>query len=357
MNAQQVYTELLKTNQGSLRFQDDGSYIHRPRTGSQVDTKANAGTTVGVLDNYDRDYTTEDGWKLDVAMWYGAIVAPGDTRKAEFIKRIFITLRYGGLMYNRGGQWRPWSDTGVPVACALSHGGRILIQTPRKKSDRQKGTSFVRWLLGDVPSETRPFATHGLSIQKTADNLGYGRSLQITESQGQGTAFAEWLDSSITHYGINPALGGVGNRNPYSGNTIHDDGAHGHIYVYNWPATSKRVGGVMIGVENSGAGKTGQSGKAHGPSGSSVGYSAVGGHKWEEGFCNLGPGRKLNSMAIDLSGGWSYLKTKTFDVAAVALPVHSDVYYMMNVKPQVVQAQNRAKYDDWHAKQLIEHDW
>jgi hypothetical protein len=259
----------------------------------------------------------QEQYEMDCAMWYGALTDPvGDANKRLMLKRIFSVLYYGGLMVRTRDGWSFWNGSGVPVAAALSHGGRVLIQLPRNKAEQ-----FWSWLWGglDPARNHRMAATHGVMFDPQPQKMPSGADKWITETKS---------GQSNCHYGVNIAMGGTSYRNPYSGNVISDDGTHGHLYIYYENKPRFPYSALMVAVEDSapvdryhGNGKgrvavnnlkvvvpgahgyaQGQSGKYH-TFGSSGKYSATGGKKWEDTRWHLtgGPGFKLDSMFIDLT--------------------------------------------------------
>ncbi len=287
-------------------------------------------------------------FELDVAFWFGTLLQ-GNANEIEFLKRVFTVLYYGGLLYYGSTGWATWASSGIPIAAALSHGGRVLIQLPRVRSGN--ADAFLQWLQGPsniITNNSRLAATHGIepfSAPFPINGVNRWHRLNEIKSGGKGR-----------HYGVNISLGGTGNINPLSGNVIASDGEHGHLYVYYLPPTDENYGGLLIGLEGSAPidawdnrssightpGTKGRSGKAgiagyaarawakdklfHDPTlftpdqtggyhkfGERQRYSPTGNAKWEQ--LPVGPRRVYNGMLVDLAEyGWEFLINKQFSL-------------------------------------------
>lgn len=214
---------------------------------------------------------------MDVAMWYGFFRRDGnnnDNNAKQIMRRLFGTIFHAGIRYKRKGDdynWYDWSETNIPVAAALSHGLRILIQLPPHAGD------FRDWLNVGRQISSRLAATHGIRRRNyTADGI----DRQVTESKTKGGA------GDGKHYKLQLALGGIGNDHPYSTKKIKRSGNDGHLYI-NYCAPSSRhipnrYGGLLVGVEGSSPGKSDHFGGAHGPSGKSGEFSPTCGLKWRD---------------------------------------------------------------------------
>lgn len=227
-----------------------------------------------------RDLTAQ--MATDVEAWNGAIAQPGDKDIAELLKKIFTILVHGGLIYreNDKSPWKWWEQSKMPVASVISHGGRVMIQTPRSDTD------FIKWLIpAKFMKMTRPFATHGITQEKADTGLAVEK--HISESRGKWTAVKE-LVSRSKHLGINVPLFGHGNTNPFSGSLVSANGEHGHLYIHYLSSSSSQSGGLLIGCEGSEAGKTDQFGHKHDAKAKSSDISPTGGLKWRHNKC--GPG-------------------------------------------------------------------
>jgi hypothetical protein len=300
---------------------------------------------------------------MDAAMWYGEILSSGSNqnRVGEMVRRCFQTLYYGGLIVRTAaGNWASWSSTRWPIAMALSHGGRIIIQLPKVTPKINAGALFWNWLWADCKKESRFTATHGISRDFVAQDIGFGRLKRVQEVKGTFVGIrgkAAWGH----HFGVEMALGGSGLLNPYSGRRIAPDGKNGHLYLHYVEATADQYGALMLGCETSspadrifsynspGFWKSSSDtyGGGHGAGGANN-FSATGGLKftgdmkikvdgvkkkqkitfqWQEQI-----GEQLGSMIVDLVGtGVEVVMTKRFDPdslteagPAPSLPSESD---------------------------------
>jgi hypothetical protein len=288
-----------------------------------------------------RDHTEQ--FRTDVALWYGAIERPGTQWKADLIQRVFGALFYGGLLYYRGGGWRNWSDTQIPIAATISHTARVLVQLG--KTGTQSGDRFWTWLWGRQWPQTRMAATHGVEFP-----AGWGEIIKTGNYvQCEKRVVENKKGSSAQHFGVNVALGGKGMKNPFSGKEIHDNGKHGHLYFAYVPPTAERNGAVLIACEQSApldrydphdsgrlwgwakvvgmavsGGVPDQYGGGHGLGGHND-YSATGGHDWTKGnLVGHGPERYLDGMFVDLSHdgvyNWVIARAGTFTAADLGKP-------------------------------------
>ena len=99
----------------------------------------------------------------------------------------------------------------------------------------------------------------------------------------------------------------------FLGEKISANGEHGHFYLYYMSPSSKRNGGILIGLEGSEYGKYSQCGSKHTISAESSSITATWGFKWKTKKTDVpdltsenGP-MKYNGMFVDLSKGWEYL--------------------------------------------------
>lgn len=251
-----------------------------------------------------RALTTQ--FEVDAAMWYGAI----DTGPYSFLLRqLFHTLYYGGVLYKNGAQWLDWSTNArFNVSALLSHGQRVLVQIPDLKHG---GDLFWTWLNRVETVPPRGYATHGLSLVSKPKDLAEGHKQYVREEHGNWQSLKGHVQSR--HYGFNIALGGVGNRNPFSSTNddaksefepIKADGRNGHVYINYLPPTKNEKGGLLVGCENAqhGAGSNPHTGAGHGL-GTPQAVSACGGKKWSALINGAvqGPTEGYNGMICDLT--------------------------------------------------------
>lgn len=264
--------------------------------------------------------------ELDIAMWYGTIQKTPEPMKT-FLKRMFTTIHYGGILYKsraNNNPWKPWAqmpgNPRPPLASTMSHGGRILIQLPKGITD---SINFFNWLTNGITFESgigQQFATHGVSKLGTPVALYNQRKKYVKEVSGTGVA----LSNVGNHKRKNVGIGGPGNRNPWTRNLIVSNGEHGQLYLYSWPPTKDSVGAIMLSLESEAPGKTGQTGHGHGAGATSEEFCATGGPKWklndkdaQKGFMEM-PGsdiqERYDGAIIDLIGredGREIIRIKT----------------------------------------------
>lgn len=212
--------------------------------------------------------------QTDVALWYGAIRRPARNADSVVLLNLFTTLWVGRLVCKQpGGSYTYWRNTGYPLAMALSHGGRILIQLPQDPA----GNTYWNWLWGATnPAPfARKVATHSIELRKHPKPLTGNVQLYMDE---ENPRFGAW---SGQHFGMNIALGGLGNYNPISGQKVHPDGSHGHLYFFYLPPTANKNGGILVGCETSApgdqAGKQQQANKSNAYAGQDPLHAGVAG--------------------------------------------------------------------------------
>lgn len=255
---------------------------------------------------------------LDAATWYGTLERSRDTGKKGMLQRLFGILHFGGLAFKRNGGWNYWYSSNMPIATALSHGGRILIQTP--VDDDATADSLWNWLWGGLRSAAnkRAAATHDAKLARAPDRLlRHLDKWWVETNPSLGGA-------SGIHFGVNIAAGGDGAVNPISGNVVTDDGEHGHLYLCHKAATGGKTGAILIGCEDSaptdrytgthtawykskfgpvpykGRAAFGQTGHAH-TLGEAGKYSVTGGKKWTG--VAQGPEKSSDHVFVD-AGSW-----------------------------------------------------
>jgi hypothetical protein len=285
----------------------------------------------------------------DSAIWQRTLSANDgsdiERSRQNLLRRLFIVLRYGGLLFRpdqKENNWQFWSANNMPIATALSHGSRVMIQLPKSErmaalksmlpsfkstsesrvgftDERNHDHGFWRWLVtgtssGDL-SNYISTSTNGDAARQEGKILfrRLGATHGITYKEGEGTRIevnneirrkeivekkehlgvnhrnTKLLGTQNTlltkhrHWGCNLAIGGIGNPafGVHTGNII-PDGSHGHLYLYYMSPGEKRFGGILVGVEGSEYGKNDQSGESHGLSAKSSPLSITMGYKWNQ---------------------------------------------------------------------------
>ena len=184
-----------------------------------------------------RQYSEVECQMLDVGWWYGAMTA-GTAGNNSILNRMFAILWHGGLYYRpKHGTWRPWSDTNMPIATALSRSGGVVVQYQQRPGIQR---TLWEWLFELQQPTVRSHATHGI------ERGNYGKM-----PNNQPKAFKENKKDEGNHSGINLAGGGLGNRNAITGKQILEDGRHGHLYFCHTAATVNQPGGFLVKAESS----------------------------------------------------------------------------------------------------------
>lgn len=239
-------------------------------------------------------------FSFEINLWQQTLAHPGP-KTGKFVRNLFKLLKHGGLQYRmqKGQPWMPWD---WPLAVAVSHGGRLLIQLPPVEGNPD--FRFLDWLTGDTRLQDlykRPAATHEIDRLKTPDPISLvnmGRKV-LKEVKPFGTKFST---KGTYHYGMNLALSGINQPSLHNANVnACEDGRHGHAYLCYKPPHHGKVGGMLIGIEGSEAGKWDMLGHFHGLSATSSEVSMSGGMKFKKLSIRNVP-KEDDCMIIDLYG-------------------------------------------------------
>lgn len=268
------------------------------------------------------------------------------------LKKIYYLIHRAGLYVrgNKKGEWYPWKKCGLPLATVLCRGSKILIQLP-KNCDRNLRIQFEEWLSlfqrykriaasHDI-EELKSEETERVCYQPPIKKLKWLRENKIVSISGdgfkhgtksaagytldaakQGTAYlmkgASYLMGSLglgkpvtgkeaenvrapntCHFGFDLPLGGFGNRNPLNydqdHNLVMNNGSHGHLYICRPTNIKENSPGILITIEPSAPGFTGQNGHTHD-------LSAQSSHQGVNGGCLFGDveGKHKNKGMFDI---------------------------------------------------------
>jgi hypothetical protein len=243
-------------------------------------------------------------FRIDAAMWYGALhTGPFD----DIIRKIFHLFYYAGVIYRAEAGWNDWAYNRYGnVASLLSHGQRVLVQLPIIP---RGGGQLWPWLNAVNPILPRRFATHGLTVVSQPEHLIMGHLKYLNEEKGYFQAIKGYAMGS--QYAFDPALGGFGNRNPFSATNddvkhtytpIAGGGSDGHVFIHYHPPGQDTRGGLLIGCENTSSGHHGgnpHTKASHSATGVAQKTAACGGQKWSE--LRVGPVIEYNGFICDLT--------------------------------------------------------
>lgn len=287
-------------------------------------------------------------FERDAKLWRTTLRFPQNMFKRDLLRRIFTILRFGPFfMIKENGECVFWYETGLPISVALSHGSRIMIQTPPNYDplSNNQHEPFWNWLMtgnpdgdlskvmtNDLTGEDceknkknvfkRLAATHGIS-RGYREKLKGGFIKYIKEERTSGISLSKStvLSNEInfqmhSHWAINIPLGGYC-LSTILGEKISANGEHGHLYIYHLPAEERKPGGILIGLEGSEFNKWDQTGHKHNINATSSMLSPTYGFKWADNGSkkkkNLtselptdlkdGP-KRYDGMFVDLSQGY-----------------------------------------------------
>ncbi len=245
--------------------------------------------------------------KRDIEMLSQAIVHFGtsesDKVKAQTLLKSILLLYFGDVSYRdkEDNKFHSWSELNAytqldffPIAAVLLHGSRALIEFPSAISG-----ALIDWLIIDKAC-WRYTATHGIKDLDEGETLANDTIKYLQEEKVDIVSAAYYAVTNMAkhlaqHYGINLALGGAGNDNFFSGETIRNNGEHGHLYVH-YNSSGGEHGGLLLGIEQSAPGADDHYGGAHDVLASEKKYSASGG----DFFCKPPNNIGVNDIYIGL---------------------------------------------------------
>ncbi|WP_342228177.1 hypothetical protein [Rickettsiella endosymbiont of Rhagonycha lignosa] len=257
-------------------------------------------------------------FERDIELMSLAIVQSGpseqDKIKADILLKSMLLLFFGRVCYRHVSDQRfyPFNTLNAyfkqsklmhfPIAAILLHGSRALIEFPSEIAP-----ALINWLIIDK-SSWRYLATHGISALTEAEGIAknypekqpkfplrkYLKEQKVSSTHAAinllsnsisglntyfnltSTAHLQNKMDSAEHFGINLALGGVGNQHFASKHIIQNNGENGHLYINVYQGLTQQSG-LLLGIEQSAPGKPDQYGGKHDLSVTDKAYSASGG--------------------------------------------------------------------------------
>lgn len=257
-------------------------------------------------------------FERDIELISLAIVQSGpseqDKIKADILLKSMLLLFFGRVCYRHvsNQHFYPFNTLNAyfkkstlmhfPIAAILLHGSRALIEFPSEIAP-----ALINWLIIDK-SSWRYLATHGINALTEAEVIAknyqdkqpkfplqkYLKEEKVSSTHAAinllsnsisglntyfnltSTAHLQNKMDSAEHFGINLALGGVGNQHFGSKQMIQNNGEHGHLYINVYQGLTQQSG-LLLGIEQSAPGKPDQYGGKHDLSVTDKAYSASGG--------------------------------------------------------------------------------
>jgi len=196
------------------------------------------------------------------------------------------------------------------IAETFAHGGRTNFVLPHNDVNNEVLKAFEGGEIGKTAElKSRLAATHSATQRKVGADLSI-----VSESEEEKPSFGEVGKIFSNQYGMNIAVGGVGETGPNQ-KPILADGSAGHMYIRKQQGDANTCGSLMVGIESAASLKTSYTGHFHTPLAKSSKQSAFLADKF-------GPGAKTNGKTIDLSGLDSKqlaLVLKEFEKSYIAL--------------------------------------
>lgn len=165
-----------KTSKDNIKIEEDENYICFPATVGDKPTKYFR-RIEDLMKMIKKEYEIHGIAKQlerDAKLWRSTLRYTGTNARRGFLRRIFMVLRYGGFYYaSKEGEWKEWCESGWPIATALSHGSRVMIQTPKSKieNSNERDHSFWNWLItGSVDGDLKKFVSTSISGDEAEKN-------------------------------------------------------------------------------------------------------------------------------------------------------------------------------------------
>ena len=185
-----------------------------------------------------------------------------------------------------------WEHT---MANAMSHGSRVgyIFNQSRNGADMD---SISNAIFGDQMGKAagvyaRAAATHHIDTP-TEDGGGY------LEKHGPKAALSAKKDKTYHHYGMDLAIGGIGNGGIAGaggqGQMINADGRSGHMYIGRKDSTEKQAGGLLLGLGTDSPYRMNQMGHMHNAAATPEAESNTGGLRADL------KGNKYNGRTVNL---------------------------------------------------------
>ncbi|NEQ09805.1 MAG: DUF4157 domain-containing protein [Moorea sp. SIO4E2] len=190
------------------------------------------------------------------------------TKAIGVLKKVFLLMQAGLKECTKIGtegnlpRYQKWSEN---VATALSHGGRVNIVIPKLAKKSEAGVrdpyALLNWLgvtqAGKIDESIgafkRSFGTHFMKRSRHEEKVReQGGKLAAIKNKFYGTEL----------YGINLAVGGIG-QTDFNSDIILPDGAHGHLLIVFRPPTTEKFGALEVGVETTAPGGASNEGYVH----------------------------------------------------------------------------------------------
>lgn len=206
-------------------------------------------------------------------------------QQVVFAKTLFLA-QLGKYTLKEGDQTTDYVGS---IAETFAHGGRTNFILPFNDVNNEVIAAFDGEVGKTAELKSRIAATHSATQRKVGADLSVEE-----ESNEEKPKYSQVRKIFSNQYGMNVAMGGIGNMGPNQ-KAILTDGSAGHVYICKQAGKGNVCGSFLIGVESAASLTTSNTGHFHTPLAKSSKQSAFLSDKF-------GPGNKTDGKTVDLSG-------------------------------------------------------
>ncbi|WP_421106507.1 PE-PGRS family protein [Streptomyces sp. NEAU-S77] len=181
----------------------------------------------------------------------------------DVFTNVLLVLQHGLKIYDKEKKKHiDYSDG--DVVRALAHGGRVNIRIPALSEGGSAAslTDFLGVTDKGKPAqfvEERPYATHGMDIEKNKD----GKRGKFEETSGGLVSVGNRIKpGGPDMLGMDIPGGGFGSKD-WNGDVVLPTGSHGHMLLVFTAPTKEKDGSLLVGIETVGPDKPSPVGYKH----------------------------------------------------------------------------------------------
>lgn len=211
-------------------------------------------------------------------------------QQIQIAKRLLLMQLSNFSKVNDDDTAEPWDKS---MAVALSHCSRVALTLPKVEKEVSKNSKDAHAFMMQSIFYMRNGDNTAQYNQRTSSTHSIKRR-KVKGSTGTGSKEKKVWFNLIGQYGMNCAIGGLGNAG-ISGKMLSNDGSCGHFYSMCKEADEEHYGTILMGLESDAAGKINQMGHKHTAAARGEYASSLGGQRTDE------IGKKYSGRQCDLS--------------------------------------------------------